>query len=421
MLPILGELLHSTPAWFDYGPVHVNLVEGSELTFVPKDAGTSRPICIEPLLNGYLQKGIGSFLRKRLGLVGVNLRDQSINQRLARLCFSNELSTVDFSSASDTIAWAVILDLLPFEWLDFLEYARCQYFRVGDSPPWYEFSKFSSMGNAYTFELESLIFYAIACACCEYEGIEYECGRNISVYGDDVILPQSIFDFYSEVCSYMGFSVNHEKSFHKGSFFESCGCDYFEEHNVRPFHIKKGLKTLEDYYYVTNEILRLCERISKLPNANTAVINGLRDTHSWCVASIPRRLRHLIPEGVGDGGLVADFDVACPRFTELGYVYKHRISLPIDVEIKDSNMLYAMYHVSDFPVPDFDRFGFLLPKPNKVTDQLGFKLPDKSDPGKSYQVRNYTRSVTATSVLENDWPAAPYLWSKRSISLVNRE
>ena len=47
-------------------------------------------------------------------------------------------------------------------------------------------NKFSSMGNSYTFELESLIFYSLAVATCSHLGID---PRDVSVYGDDVIIP----------------------------------------------------------------------------------------------------------------------------------------------------------------------------------------------------------------------------------------
>jgi len=150
-----------------YAYLHKGLcrVGMGHLAFVPKSAKTDRSIMIEPLLNTFVQKGIGSYLKGRLLKAGCNLYDQSINNSLARKGSKDgTLATVDLSSASDSIAYSVVLDLLPVDWMNFLTAWRTGHVVYDKKRIDFELEKFSSMGNGFTFELESLIFYT--CALC---------------------------------------------------------------------------------------------------------------------------------------------------------------------------------------------------------------------------------------------------------------
>jgi len=93
-------------------------------------------------------------MKKRLGLFGVNLRDQSVNQRYALLgSIDGSLATIDLSSASDTVSYALVMSLLPSGWFDLLDLFRSECVEVPGGV--IELEKFSSMGNAYTFELRA--------------------------------------------------------------------------------------------------------------------------------------------------------------------------------------------------------------------------------------------------------------------------
>jgi hypothetical protein len=98
---------------------------------------------------------------------------------------------------------------------------------------WRELEKFSSMGNGCTFELESLLFLCI-CRSIIPENL-HGC---ISVYGDDIIIPQEYTEAVVERLNSLGFSVNADKSFWQGSFRESCGSFTFDGIDVRPFYLK---------------------------------------------------------------------------------------------------------------------------------------------------------------------------------------
>lgn len=374
----LPEFLAEFPGWIRPDTtLDVRLVEGSQLTFVPKDAKTDRPICIEPLLNGLYQKGFGTYIRNRLKRHGVDLTDQTVNQNLAMAAFDSGLATVDFSSASDTIAYGLVLDLLPFDWFQALDIARSP--RYEEDGAWRSFQKFTSMGNAYTFELESLIFYCIAYACLEDMDIQPSTGANLSVYGDDVIIPQVCFDLFSEVSSWCGFTINKEKSFFRGSFFESCGQDYFEGTNVRPLLLKKDIDDLPDAFYAINTVARISQRVPRGPR-RLAIRRRLRGAHARLVDKIPRRFRVLGPEGFGDSHIIANFDESRPRRHPVfdGWTFTGFTRRPIRVKISECSSGYALYSTRVQSSP-----------PPRVYD--GSEIPLPPDNGSGYAVRGKTR------------------------------
>jgi len=407
MLPILGDFLAEFPGWIENDTVEVKLRNGSQLTFVPKDAKSERPICIEPLLNGLYQKGVGLYIRNRLKRFGINLDDQSINQDMARRAYAEGLATVDFSSASDTIAKGLVLDLLPIDWFEFLNVARCPRYEIEGH--WYDFEKFTSMGNAYTFELETLIFYSLAAACCKELGIEYQTGVNLHVYGDDVILPSKAFDLFAEVSNHCGFLINRKKSYKTGLFYESCGHDYFAGRFVRPFFIKKDFQTVEDLYHAANSVLKCIQTYEGLFTEHTSyhdydlVIDRLHDLFAWCISCIPRRLRLLVPEGQGDCGLYADFDIACPtkHRTWCGYVYRAARRVAIKYTPADGFPLaYALYFAD---VRQYDHLGFIV---------------SCGGAGDGYVIRDHTRLRIGREFLFGPWPELAVKWRERAIRLV---
>jgi hypothetical protein len=311
--PAVGGLLAQVPLWTLH---HANQVEAEKelsltaeatycyplavdvavhpgkLTYVPKDARSMRPIIVEPTLNGFVQKGIGSYLKGRLlSRVGVNLTDQTRNQALAKEgSISGRFATVDMSSASDTVSLSVVEKLLPPEWFDFLLTWTTGEVGTLDGPR--ELHKFSSMGNGFTFELESLLFYSIAKACAELVGSQLE----ISVFGDDVIIDSEACPTFTAVLNDLGFIVNYEKSFMSGPFRESCGADWLNGNSIRPFYWKNQLsgQTLYTFH-------------------NFAMRNGERELadliHSW---TDPEQ-RLYGPDGYGDGHLIGSYNLRLGR------------------------------------------------------------------------------------------------------------
>lgn len=263
------------------------------LSFVPKNAKTFRAIVTEPVLNGVVQLGINGYLTDRLLAFGVDLKDQSVNQRLAREgSLTGALATLDLSSASDTISRELVYNLLPLDWACFLNAFRTR--KVVHKGKVINQEKFSSMGNGFTFPLESLIFYALTAACCESD-------ETVSVYGDDIICPTQRVPLVTKVLVAAGFVVNTDKSYWSGSFRESCGADFFRGFDIRPYYQRKlvspaSLFVLHNYYVRSKQI-----------------------EEAELVRSFLHR-EHLLfgPDGYGDGHLLGDWTPR-PHKRELGY------------------------------------------------------------------------------------------------------
>lgn len=323
-------------------PEVISVVKGNTVSFVPKNAKTHRAIAVEPHLNIFLQKGVGNVLRQKLKTVGQNLDDQTKNQRLARQgSITGRWATIDLSSASDTVAIELVRELLPEPWFDLLDALRSKDGLLDGK--WFRYHKFSSMGNGFTFELESLIFWALASSVTEYLVLPR---RAVSVYGDDIVIPVEAYDLLVQVLSFCGFSLNAEKSYHTGPFRESCGKDYYFGHLVRPVFFKDTVVNVLDIYYLHNSLTRY----SNIRMGGLGRDKRFAKTVHWLRASVPSKLRHPIPEGVGDGGLLVDFDEACPPASRKvvwgsspnrlqcwleGFSYIHMVEKPLKREGRD--------------------------------------------------------------------------------------
>ena len=195
----------------------------------------------------FFQKGIGGTMRERLRRIGINLNDQSLNQRLAlKGSITGELATIDLSSASDSVSLGLVDFLIPEDWREAIGVTRSHFCQL----PGGSFAclkKVSSMGNGFTFELESLIFYALAKAVYPTG----KTGRDISVYGDDIIVPTAGVGQLVDLLKFCGFSTNVEKSFWSGPFRESCGKHYFRGHEVTPLYVRKDVTCIDDRVWLS--------------------------------------------------------------------------------------------------------------------------------------------------------------------------
>lgn len=289
---LLPELLREVPHWsdafkeasiekdgweVDIVPVEIS---AGRLAFVPKNAKTYRSIVVEPNLNTFVQAGIGNCMARRLRALGIDIRDQSANQRSAFIgSLDGSLATIDLSSASDLISRELVRFLLPGEWYTLLSAFRTSHVTYKGEDLFLE--KFSSMGNGFTFPLETLIFYCLTQAVCH--------DPRVLAYGDDIICPSVLADQVTAILSYAGFSVNSEKSYSEGPFRESCGRDYYLGINVRPYY-QKNLVSGQTLFTLFNFYTR----------------GGFCEEAAAVLKLIPRPLRIYGPDGYGDGHLVAD-------------------------------------------------------------------------------------------------------------------
>jgi hypothetical protein len=275
----------------------------SKLTFVPKTAKTDRAICIEPRWNIFTQLAVGDYMAHRLALNGVDITNQATNQDLARSAWSLGLATVDLTSASDTISKNLVLDLFPEDWCEILFSLRCP--RTAYKGQVYDLEKISSMGNGYTFPLETILFYSIARSCTDYLGLA---PWYTNAYGDDLIVPSAAYELLVEVLTYCGFSVNTGKSYNSGPFYESCGSDYFYGKNVRPIFLKDHVDSVEKAYRLANQITELARRRGGYRYADRRYLGARRAV----VDGIPADLRLLGPINGGDAFIHSTFDQCRP-------------------------------------------------------------------------------------------------------------
>lgn len=265
---VIPQLVASS-TWRSLNPelLSPEMVKGNELFTVPKNTQIDRVAAKEPDLNMWAQKRLGDLIRGHLRSVGIDLNDQSRNQRLAKKGSQDgSLATLDLSSASDSVSAALVGRLLPPGWFVELNALRSEYTRIDDI--WHENQMFSSMGNGFTFELESLLFYSIARAVCTITRVK---GR-VSVYGDDIIVPSDVSRLLSQVLGFCGFTVNPKKShfLREDLFRESCGAHWYAGYDVKPFYVKGPLLTQPDLIHFLNSFRRwmdvepFCHTISDL-------------------------------------------------------------------------------------------------------------------------------------------------------------
>lgn len=292
--PVLGAFLETLPAYADLhavgyqpdGVIVEYVVHPGRLQFVAKNAKTYRAIISEPTVNGLYQQGFGRWIRRRLQKFGIDLSTQERNRALANQgSRSGALATRDLSSASDCNSYELPFELLPLDWAVALSYGRSG--EVTYRGQTIKLEKFSSMGNAFTFELETLIFYGLAWAACKSLGLPT---GWIAVFGDDIVVPTeavSLLDRSLEAC---GFLVNPDKSFSDGPFRESCGEDFFLGTEIRPFY-QKDLVSGMSLFSLHNFYKRYgYDRLA----------------HEVEMRILPS-LRLYGPDGYGDGHLIGDW------------------------------------------------------------------------------------------------------------------
>lgn len=286
----------------------VSFEVGNRVVTVPKNSKTDRVIAIEPGLNIWFQKSIGTMIRRRLLKVGIDLNTQERNQRLAQASsFDDSLATVDFSSASDSISKHLVRAIIrDSRWLTVLESTRSRYGSIDGKT--FKWNKFSSMGNGFTFELESLIFYAAAFVCCEMIG---EDTATIAVFGDDVVLPSRCYDLFHKFCTFLGFRINQAKSFSSGPFRESCGSHYYEGKDCKPIFLKGRVTSVISLYKLANNVRNLAHRRNFGHGCDARFLRCWK----FIRGRIPKPLRLCVSRQLGDVGLHTNFDEACPALS----------------------------------------------------------------------------------------------------------
>lgn len=314
------------------------ILPGGRHDTVTKTVLTDRSILVEPRLNTILQKKVGAQLRALLKRVGVDLDDQSRNQYLASLARELGLATLDLEAASDSIARKVVRLLLPDTWYTLLDDLRSQWVLLEGQ--WTRLEKFSSMGNGFTFELESLIFWALAAAATELE-----CYNTVGIYGDDVIVRKEVAPLLTETFAFLGFTLNKSKSFVEGEFYESCGHHFFGGINVTPVYQKSVPSEPGQILRAGNRLLRVAARLGAYRTLDKRVAGAWSEwKRGWAIR--PEYFGPFI--GEGDGYLEVPYrDLGSHRPERSGLAIQTfrvatYVSRPVEIPAFDDAM-YAIW------------------------------------------------------------------------------
>lgn len=232
-------------------------VEGcSELLCVPKTQKGPRLIAAEPTANQFCQQAVRDFLVSRVKATllerSIHFDDQTFNQQAAlRASETRDHWTVDLSSASDRVTLRFVERAFRANpsLLEALSVTRTRFLSQSldkKMPNVWKLKKFSTMGSACTFPVQSILFYGLAVAATliqmrwkpSIDNIRLV-GREILVFGDDMIVPADSGHVLERLLTFFNFKVNDTKTFRSGSFRESCGVDAYDGVDVTPSYLRK--------------------------------------------------------------------------------------------------------------------------------------------------------------------------------------
>lgn len=348
-------------------------VRGNTYFTVPKSATTLRACAKEPSLNGFYQLGVGRNLRNRLKRRGIDLVNaQLVHRRVAMESSLNDsFATIDLSSASDCVSTTLVELLMPPRWFDQLNRLRSPMTRVNGK--WVRLEKFSSMGNGFTFELETVLFLGIIL------GLEPTLtpGVDVFVFGDDIIVPKQLGRATVKALNFYGFTVNPEKTFLEGDFRESCGGDFFKGAPVRAFY-------LEEEPNEPHKLISLANGIRRVATQNSHFLSRWpRFVRVWhrCLDLLPTHVRRCRgPSALGDVVIHDDearWDVRYPRkwpCTRQVRVWRPARFRRIDLSrfSPDVFLAAALYGVKPEPYRADEASRFIVPREGVLGYNVGW-------------------------------------------------
>jgi hypothetical protein len=279
---------------------------------VPKDSRGPRLICVHPAEAIWIQQGVRRELERAINRVRsakgpwpqghIHFNDQSVNGRIAQLSSrSRRYATIDMKEASDRISESLVQILFGSHY-KFFGCCRAQKFVIPRLGSFANLSGdiacYAPMGNATTFPVQSLVFWAICVSSLQRLGFHQP--GAVFVFGDDIIIPTECAEAVIDDLESFGLLCNRSKSFYRGAFRESCGVDAFNGVNVTPVR----WKTTVDAEHLTG-MQSLCDLAQRLRCA------GYTEAALSCYANIRERLgsrgKKLFVTNNPDHGGIAEF------------------------------------------------------------------------------------------------------------------
>lgn len=254
-----------------------DLHPSSRLIAVPKTLTKPRLIAAEPSEHQWCQQNVWHFIDQRVKGTWISefvrFRDQTLNQELCmRGSLDGSLCTVDLSAASDRVTCHAVGEMFRGnpKLLLCLQATRTRWIhqeRFPNLPTYHKLRKFSTMGSACTFPVESLLFLSIAISTfltrkrliANVRNIQLAIGQ-VAIFGDDIVVPVDCRDLLYSLLEVLYFKVNTQKSFSEGNFRESCGVDAFRGCNVTPVYwrapVGKSAESIASAIEVSNNFYK---------------------------------------------------------------------------------------------------------------------------------------------------------------------
>jgi thiol-disulfide isomerase/thioredoxin len=262
---------------------------------VPKTLKGPRIITAEPLSYQYCQQAMLTWIRQHVPGFLIPAIDFSSQAKswpyVLQGSLDNSFATIDLSEASDRLSLLAVEILLGGNesLLRALHSCRSRWCEV-TGQGYFILKKYAGMGNATTFPVQTLCYAILAVACVVWENGWKVTKKNIlratslvQVYGDDIVVPSAVVDILGDLLSDFGLKVNHEKTFLRGPFRESCGLDAYRGCDVTPFYFRTGSPQDRSGYASWVEV------------TNNAYKKGLWKLSDWMWHQIPKRDRNCIP------------------------------------------------------------------------------------------------------------------------------
>jgi hypothetical protein len=245
--------------------IDVDLID-CKVIAVPKDSRGPRLICVHPAEAIWIQQGLRRRLERAISLNRhakgpwphghVHFDDQSVNGRIAlNSSRSRRYATIDMKEASDRISEPLVQILFgsKYKWFGCCRAQKFTIPQIGSIANIKgQVNCYAPMGNATTFPVQSLVFWAICVSSLQRQGFHQP--GAVFVFGDDIIIPSECAEVVVDDLESFGLVVNRTKSFWRGAFRESCGVEAFNGFDVTPVRWKTsvdaehpaGLQSLSD-------------------------------------------------------------------------------------------------------------------------------------------------------------------------------
>lgn len=220
-----------------YGLMQIN---AARIVTVPKSYKSARIIAEEESYRQYentaVYKGILRCMKKSKCYPQFCIEDQEMNRsKCLQASIDLKFATIDLSHASDCVSKALVKSVFPDNVLAALSLLpNTALYTVKGKEKSAPLQMAATAGSVLTFCIETLVFWSIArTAKGLFESLCSEKIPDVSVYGDDIIVPTQIAELTIDLLERLGFMVNREKSFYgQFPYRETCGAEYFNGYDV---------------------------------------------------------------------------------------------------------------------------------------------------------------------------------------------